>query len=138
MNLVRYGLALALTALALLKLQALVTASDDSFMLPTWASAAVASAELVVAVFLLKRRWQLGAWFALGLGWSFLAAVVYLKLTGIDATNCGCFGKLQVTRWQHAGVAAGIAMSAAGLLAATRNDDNRKRMPTVGYIVDGG
>lgn len=131
MKLVRYGLALALTAVALLKLQALVGRSEESVVLPGWASGAVAGGELIVAVLLLKRRWQMGAWCALALGWAFLSGVVYLKLKGIDTAGCGCFGKLQVTRWQHAGIAAGIALSAAGLLAAVENQPVARKTPRV-------
>jgi hypothetical protein len=61
---------------------------------------------------------RLGAWCALGLGWAFPAAVVVMKATGIDAANCGCLGRLEVNRWQRAGIAAGIALAAAGLVVA--------------------
>lgn len=118
MKLVRYALALVLTVVALLKLHAVAARSAEDVMLPVRASAAVAVGELVVAALLVKRRWRLGAWCALVLGWAFLVGVVYMKLNGIDAASCGCFGKLQLARWQHAGIAAGMAMSAAGILTA--------------------
>lgn len=116
---VRLMLAAGLAAAAALKTSDLLSGGARvGALLPPAAAAAVAVVEVGVAGLLVGCRWRVGAWCALGLGWAFLAAVVVMKATGIDAANCGCFGRLEVNRWQHAGIAAGIALAAAGLVVA--------------------
>lgn len=88
-------------------------------ILPPVVSAAGALVEFVVAILLVSRRWRLGAVCALVLGWGFLGFAVYSKATGFSVANCGCFGNLQMSRWRHAAVAAGVALTAAALLVVS-------------------
>ncbi len=119
MKSVRLMLAAGLAAAAALKAWDLLSGGARAgTLLPPVVAAAVAAVEVGVAGLLVGCRWRVGAWCALGLGWGFLAAVVVMKATGIDAASCGCLGRLEVNRWQHAGIAAGIALAAAGLVVA--------------------
>lgn len=116
MKSVRLVLACVLAGLALVKIPALA-GSEEPFVLPRWAIAAGAGLELIAACLLMRRNWMAGAGLAMLLGWAFLAAVYIMKVTGMDVSACGCFGRVQVTRWQHALVAGGIALSGASLVA---------------------
>jgi hypothetical protein len=86
---------------------------------------AAAEWEIVLAVWLLSGRYQIGAWLAaLGTFLAFASASGYLGAIG--QTSCGCLGALAASPWY----AFGIDVAALALLVAFRPNLNMLRQTT--------
>jgi K+ transporter len=86
--------------------------------------AAIGCLEVGVSCLLLSRNWRIGAWLAMGLSIAFALGLIVFLLTGTEAADCGCFGRVRVSIEAHFMVLAGMTLLSWILLQGNRVGEN--------------